>query len=325
MIRPRLSKVASGTKLTTDLVNGIINRTEYAADLLRQYKLAAGNGMYVEPHYDGTRVSYFYPVGAGATPQDSPIVKPTPAYRICGEYMIAGVQRGFVYDGSTYTDMMVPGSSLTNAYGIDGNNIVGIYVIGGVQKGFLYNGLTFTDITVTFSDSSATYPFGIDGNNIVGRYNIPNSRVRAFSYNGTTYTSLNLPMTSDVEVATDVNGNNIVGINGEKSFLYNGINFTDIIYPGAQSTAATGIDKTNIVGWYDKGVENRKGFIYDGSTFSTIAVPNSTYTEPAKILGNNIVGFYIKNNIQTGFLFNGSSYTDIFYPNSDLTRALGIG
>jgi len=69
MIRPRLSKVASGTKLTTDLVNGIINRTEYAADLLRQYKLVAGNGMYVEPHYDGTRVSYLQPVAGGATPR----------------------------------------------------------------------------------------------------------------------------------------------------------------------------------------------------------------------------------------------------------------
>jgi hypothetical protein len=68
MIRPRLSKVASGTRLTTDLVNSIINRTEYAADLLRQYKLIAGTKMYVEPHYDGTRVSYLQPVAAGATP-----------------------------------------------------------------------------------------------------------------------------------------------------------------------------------------------------------------------------------------------------------------
>jgi hypothetical protein len=68
--------VASGTRLTTDLVNGIINRTEYAADLLRQYKLVAGNGMYVEPHYDGTRVSYFYPTSGGATPKGSDIMIP---------------------------------------------------------------------------------------------------------------------------------------------------------------------------------------------------------------------------------------------------------
>jgi hypothetical protein len=64
--------VASGTRLTTDLVNDIINRTEYAADLLRQYKLIAGNGMYVEPHFDGTRVSYLQQVAGGATPTRPP-------------------------------------------------------------------------------------------------------------------------------------------------------------------------------------------------------------------------------------------------------------
>lgn len=76
MIRPKLQRVANGTRLTTDLVNAIINRTEYAADLLRQYKLIAGNQMYVEPHYDGTRVSYYYPVGGGATPKGAPITIP---------------------------------------------------------------------------------------------------------------------------------------------------------------------------------------------------------------------------------------------------------
>jgi sulfur carrier protein ThiS len=68
MIRPKLPKIASGTRLTTDLVNDIINRTEYAADLLRQYRLVAGNEMYVEPHYDGTRVSYLQQAAGGATP-----------------------------------------------------------------------------------------------------------------------------------------------------------------------------------------------------------------------------------------------------------------
>lgn len=68
MISPRLSKVVSGTRLTTDLLNSMIKRTEYAADLLQQYKLIAGNQMYIEPHYDGTRVSYLQPVGGGTTP-----------------------------------------------------------------------------------------------------------------------------------------------------------------------------------------------------------------------------------------------------------------
>ena len=76
MISPRLSKVVSGTRLTTHLLNSMIKRTEYAADLLQQYKLIAGNEMYVEPHYDGTRVSYFSPVGGGVNP-----VVPLPVYK----------------------------------------------------------------------------------------------------------------------------------------------------------------------------------------------------------------------------------------------------
>ena len=72
MIRPKLYPVQGGTILTANLVNSIINRIEYAADLLRQYKLIAGEGMYVEPHYDGTRISYLQKVAGGATPTTPP-------------------------------------------------------------------------------------------------------------------------------------------------------------------------------------------------------------------------------------------------------------
>jgi hypothetical protein len=71
MIRPALSKLAEGTTLTVNHINDIINRTEYAADLLRQYKLVAGTDMYVELHYDGTRVSYLQQVAGGASPTKS--------------------------------------------------------------------------------------------------------------------------------------------------------------------------------------------------------------------------------------------------------------
>ncbi len=68
MIAPKIPLVQDGQILSTNLVNSMIGRIEYAADLLRQYKLVAGDEMYVEPHFDGTRVSYFQPVGGGATP-----------------------------------------------------------------------------------------------------------------------------------------------------------------------------------------------------------------------------------------------------------------
>ena len=79
MIAPKIPLVRDGQILSTNLVNSMIGRIEYAADLLRQYKLIAGNEMYVEPHFDGTRVSYFQPVGGGATPRQ-PLVGALPPF-----------------------------------------------------------------------------------------------------------------------------------------------------------------------------------------------------------------------------------------------------
>lgn len=77
MIAPKIPLVQDGQILSTNLVNSMIGRIEYAADLLRQYKLIAGDEMYVEPHFDGTRVSYFYPTKGGATPIGASITIPT--------------------------------------------------------------------------------------------------------------------------------------------------------------------------------------------------------------------------------------------------------
>jgi len=79
MIAPKIPLVQDGQILSTNLVNSMIARIEYAADLLRQYKLISGDEMYVEPHFDGTRVSYFQPVGGGATPAQ-PLVGALPPF-----------------------------------------------------------------------------------------------------------------------------------------------------------------------------------------------------------------------------------------------------
>jgi hypothetical protein len=46
MIYPRLNRVRNGQRLSVELVNGLIKRTEYAGDLLRQGKCLAGNGCF---------------------------------------------------------------------------------------------------------------------------------------------------------------------------------------------------------------------------------------------------------------------------------------
>ena len=57
MIYPRLERVTNGQRLSVELVNGLIKRTEYAGDLLRQGKCLAGTNVSVAQRYDGSLVS----------------------------------------------------------------------------------------------------------------------------------------------------------------------------------------------------------------------------------------------------------------------------
>ena len=57
MIYPRLERVSNGQRLSVELVNGLIKRTEYAADLLRQGKCLAGTDVSIAQRYDGTTIS----------------------------------------------------------------------------------------------------------------------------------------------------------------------------------------------------------------------------------------------------------------------------
>jgi len=131
MIRPRPPKVATGARLTTDLVNDIINRTEYAADLLRQHKLIAGTEMYIEPHYDGTRVSYLQPVGGGTTP-------PTKTYSI--PWNTRDDLLGQLYPVSLTGTSFPPSawSSLLNLYAVWVTPGVGFSAAGGEDHTFEY-------------------------------------------------------------------------------------------------------------------------------------------------------------------------------------------
>jgi len=318
MIRPRPPKVATGARLTADLVNGIINRTEYAADLLRQHKLIAGTEMYIEPHYDGTRVSYLQPVGGGTTPAQ-PV---SPAYRVVGTATVGGLTKGFLYNGSTFTDIIYPGGSETVAYDVDGSNVVGSTSVSGITKGFLYNGSTFTDIIYPGADFY-TIPFGISGSNISGEAakSRPSAFTRGFLYNGSSFTDIMYPGQS-ITQARKIDGSNIVGTSNGIPFLYNGSTFIQITNPyGFQPF---GIDGPNIVGSATSGGVNR-GMLYNGSTFTDIIYPGASSTNVFGVSGSNIVGAATVGGITKGFLYNGSTFTDIIYPGASGTSAYGIG
>jgi len=125
---------------------------------------------------------------------------------------------GFLYNGSTYKTLDVPGEVHTLAYGISGTNIVGSYWVdapklpyGQQQRGFLYNGSTYKTLDVP--GAVHTMPCGISGTNIVGSYSESESTLGiwlSFLYDGSTYTKLKKPG-SNVTRAFGISGNQIVG------------------------------------------------------------------------------------------------------------------
>lgn len=112
---PRIPQVEPNQKLGFGLVNHIIKRTEYAAELLRQYKCVAGDDMFVEPHPDGTRISYLQGVGGGVRenllpyPYPSDVVPPTnPATLNCSESSSWSKSDHFGYDVCPYVGPPCP-------------------------------------------------------------------------------------------------------------------------------------------------------------------------------------------------------------------------
>jgi len=78
--------------------------------------------------------------------------------------------------------------------------------------------------------------------------------------------------------------------NTAHGFSYDGTTYTTLDVPGAIYTRAYGIDGNNIVGFYNDGMAH--GFSYDGSTYTTLDVPGARHTFAYDIDGGNIVGEY---------------------------------
>jgi len=65
-IVPPIRPIRDGKILDVNLINQIINRTEYGAELLARYKMVAGSNIFVEQAGNGLGVSYLTALAGGA-------------------------------------------------------------------------------------------------------------------------------------------------------------------------------------------------------------------------------------------------------------------
>jgi hypothetical protein len=220
---------------------------------------------------------------------------------IVGYYNSSSIRYGYLYNGSIYTTIFVPGATtITELSGISGDNIVGTFY-DEQYHGFIYNGGDYT--TLNYPGAHWTFVKGIDGENIIGSYSDIHNNFYYFLYNTTTEQYVDLDLSGS---PAGIDGDKIVGsfqdVNGYyHGYLFNGNSTSILDFPGAERTQANGIDGNNIVGrYFDTGWH---GFIYDGSNYTTIDLPGSNTTRVNNIDGDKIVGLYNDGTRSYGFIY----------------------
>lgn len=293
MIRPPLPRARDGDVLGLGLMNGIINRVEYAADLLRQGKPLAGNNIAVQENYNGSLISYIE-------------IEPGDDYRLVSS-------GGVIYNSSLEIVLTLTAANFgtfgtPETYGVRKN-----YVLGWGFKdssyeeavGIIYNGTSGT--SKQFPGSYWTEFWDIDPKNfnkIVGSYfeQISQNPNQYSPYNGLIYDlasnswqTLNRPNQDFAGTyLTGIYNNIIIGgqaVGTTNTFYYNGsFNFLpDGFFP-------YGIWETSIVGTGAKIYKIGEGFI------KQLSIPELGSVDATGIYKNYVCGH------KTSFPFSGFVY-----------------
>ena len=225
--------------------------------------------------------------------------------RIVGSYLdAAGVNHGFVYDGSTWTTLDAPAAAAprgTNAYGVSGPTICGTYVsTTGQTLGFLYDGLNWTtlDHPPVGTGRVDTFARGVSGGTVVGYY-IQSLAAHGFTYRDGTFTDFDIPGALGT-FPHDVDGTRIIGT-VDDALGTHGF-FTDQGVPVVfdhplgvlLGTFGNGVDGADVVGNFLSLVDGSShGFIFGAAGYTTIDVPGATDTTANGIDAGRIVGSYV--------------------------------
>ena len=148
----------------------------------------------------------------------------------------------------TYTTLDDPTMGVigTQAFGIDGNNIVGEYLDSSHNwNGFIYNGSTWT--TLDDPLGYQTCACGISGNKVVGGYEDTSGNYHGFFYNGSTYTTLDDPLGFKGTWAQGISGNTVVGYYVDSSGNAHGFEAT--IVPEPSTFVLLGVGAIALIGY----------------------------------------------------------------------------
>lgn len=336
MIRPPLPRVKNEDVLGLGLMNGIINRVEYAADLLRQGRPLAGDAINIEENYAGTIISYNPTEDRGEV--------------LCGYYQKSQAEGiiGFIYRNGIFIDLPSPsigGAFDDSYYGISENRVCGSIFIGFPDTyGFIYYNNQY--LYYRFKGDKYTEFFSIRKNQVVGfteddSIPISTERQRGLYFNTITgeqiseifpYSSFGL---SGFKTSfQDIYENKIIGdysyikTGGQETsiggFIYESGQWQQLNYPESFLSSSLTIYGDKIFGIYTNSFnDSAKIYMYENGQFTTNQLLTDIGASYLKLKNNRLAGTMIDpdDGIRKGFVYDIDSgqLTKIQHPLATIT------
>ena len=185
--------------------------------------------------------------------------------------------RGFLWDGNTYTfiDMPLPGTISTTARGINNHGVVvgSFQDAGATPHGFVKNGNSYVQLDVPGAQSTSATGIN-DAGQVVGYYFANSQDAYGFVKDGATYTTIHVPGADDTIARGINNAGQIVGSyavqNRSGGFVYTPPTPGPTV--SVRVTNTTGAAAT-LYGWIDY---NANGVFDNATERAIVAVPNGT-------------------------------------------------
>ena len=237
----------------------------------------------------------------------------------------------------TFTTIDVPGAMNTVVTDINSAGVMVGYSYNAPfavdSTGFLLSGGNFTSFT--YPGANATQALGINDAGLISgtAYYSQNSKSLGFTYDGTTFTVIQVANRVFTIVSGIDNAGDVVGGDGngsdtiKQAFKHTGSLFRDVTPPpgGWTSAVAYGINNhREIVGTTVLGTQS-SGFAFNRGTFQTIIVPGTRFTGAVGVNDNGIiVGWYRTPFTLPAFALKNGKYVSLQVPGAKATSAYGI-
>jgi uncharacterized membrane protein len=230
----------------------------------------------------------------------------------------------------SFTLLSVPGSSTTEAWGINNSGtVVGWFRTGsGPQIGFVEQGGVYTPLDPPGSTGSIAY--GINNSGTIVGEAFYGSVAEGFILSGGIYTLVSAPGDSNT-IFQGINDEGVIvgwgyGPSTTTGLIDDHGTFSSLSCAGFENSVLQGINNSGNIAGLCSNPSSRENFVFDGSTFHVLP----PYGDGQVVLGINnsddVVGYsqVTSGVLQTGFLYNGSTYRNISYSSTQSTIATDL-